>query len=167
MNSIAVSLTPASGLMKVPILCFTISPKANFLRKLKRWIFDGGHQSGDTAASAAMTNRAAILNGRLLPRQKLPSTRSIAQSLRFSHHCHPAMIVCRGRLPWHCCGSGTYVCVNCPTIWCSQFQFIFRNQCSWSSPHFWWSGRNLRTPTLQPEIQLPTPAFVTDDRRLL
>ena len=60
--------------------------------------------------------RQAILRGRLLPKQKIPSTRSLAQSLEISRTtvtlCYEALLG-EGYLETHI-GSGTYVCAQLP-----------------------------------------------------
>ena len=60
--------------------------------------------------------RQALLNGRLLPRQKLPSTRSIAQSLGISRTTATQSydrLQSEGYLDT-IAGSGTYVCAQLP-----------------------------------------------------
>jgi GntR family transcriptional regulator/MocR family aminotransferase len=103
--------------------------------------------------------RQAILNGRLLPRQKLPSTRSIAQSLRISRTTATQSydrLQSEGYLDT-VVGSGTYVCAQLPDDLMQSISIPTLSQSTQLTVPLSWYGATLaQTPfTLQPEPALP------------
>ncbi|MBD2035333.1 PLP-dependent aminotransferase family protein [Leptolyngbya sp. FACHB-321] len=103
--------------------------------------------------------RQAILSGRLLPRQKLPSTRAIAQSLSISRTTATQSydrLQSEGYLET-IVGSGTYVCAQLPDDWMQSLAapMLARSQ-PLTVPLSRYGATLAQTPfTLQPEPDLP------------
>lgn len=103
--------------------------------------------------------RQAILNGRILPRQKLPSTRSIARSLGISRTTATQSydrLQSEGYLDT-IAGSGTYVCAQLPDDLMQSISIPVPSQSQPLSVPLSRYGKTLaQTPfTLQPEPALP------------
>ncbi len=102
--------------------------------------------------------RQAILNGRLLPRQKLPSTRSIAQSLGISRTTATQSydrLQSEGYLET-IVGSGTYVCPQLPDDLMQSISIPVSPSKQLTVPLSRYGATLAQTPfTLQPEPDLP------------
>lgn len=114
--------------------------------------------------------RQAILNGRLLPRQKLPSTRLIAQSLGISRTTATQSY---DRLPSEgyldtIVGSGTYVCAQLP----DDSDAADFDPPAGASPAInrfplpIWRNPDANTLHAATRARLADPAFATDALRL-
>jgi len=129
------------------------SAQGEFWRKVGRWICGGSSVEG-TAASAAL-RRAAILNGRLLPRQKLPSAPDqLPNRSAFLAPLPPSYdrLQMKATLTllwvWHLC------CVNCPRFDAAKSHLFKRK--SWLTPLSWY-GATLTQGTLHAATRTSLP----------